>query len=84
LVYYAGTKIETPAEVVAIVGLLTSVTGTLVGAFFGMQIGAASAEHERPSQETAEKSREKAEEVTRAASLLLKADCEVEKRIEKG
>src|SRR5262245_21721186 len=54
LVVSAGTKVETSAEVVAIVGLFTSVTGTLVGAFFGLQIGAAGAEHEPRSRQAAE------------------------------
>src|SRR5262245_10891071 len=40
LVVMAGTKVNTSAEVVSIVGLFTSVTGTLVGALFGLQIGA--------------------------------------------
>ena len=31
--------IKAPADVVAITGLFTSVLGTLVGAFFGLQIG---------------------------------------------
>ena len=47
LVAWAGTKVASSSEVVAIVGLFTSVTGTLVGAFFGLQIGAIGAEHER-------------------------------------
>src|SRR5262245_49769123 len=65
LVYVSKTKVDDPAEVVAIVGLFTSVTGTLVGAFFGLQIGAAGAEHERRSRQKAEASRDKAEEATR-------------------
>lgn len=67
LVVMAGTKVNTSAEVVAIVGLFTSVTGTLVGAFFGLQIGAAGAEHERRSRQKAEDSRARAEETTRKA-----------------
>jgi hypothetical protein len=74
LVLFAGTKVGTPAEVVAIVGLFTSVTGTLVGAFFGLQIGAAGAEHERRSRQAAEASRQKAEEVTRMALAHLNPD----------
>jgi hypothetical protein len=74
LVWFAGTKVDEPAEVVAIVGLFTSVTGTLVGAFFGLQIGAAGAEHERRSRRTAEESRQKAEEVTRRALAHLNPD----------
>lgn len=74
LVFYAGTKVDTSAEVVAIVGLFTSVTGTLVGAFFGLQIGAVGAEHERRSRETAEERRQSAEEVTRIALAHLNPD----------
>src|SRR5262245_28417474 len=67
-------KVKTSAEVAAIVGLFTSVTGTLVGAFFGLQIGAAGAEHERRSREKAEESRQKAEEVTRMVLAHLHPD----------
>jgi len=74
LVFMAGTKVDTPAEVVAIVGLFTSVTGTLVGAFFGLQIGAAGAEHERRSRQKAEESRQTAEEATRIALAHLHPD----------
>jgi hypothetical protein len=74
LVAYTGTKVSSSAEVVAIVGLFTSVTGTLVGAFFGLQIGAVGAEHERQSREAAEVSRQKAEEVTRIALAHLHPD----------
>ncbi len=74
LVAKAGTKIDTSAEVVAIVGLFTSVTGTLVGAFFGLQIGAAGAEHERRGRQKAEESRQRAEEATRIALAHLNPD----------
>src|SRR5215469_13043797 len=67
LVVATKTKVEASAEVVAIVGLFTSVTGTLVGAFFGMQIGQAGAEHERRNRQMAEESRQKAEETLRRA-----------------
>jgi len=60
-------KVSNTAEVVSIVGLFTSVTGTLVGAFFGLQIGQAGAEHERRNREAAEENRQKAEEITRRA-----------------
>ena len=60
-------KVSNTAEVVSIVGLFTSVTGTLVGAFFGMQIGQAGAEHERRNRQMAEEGRQKAEETLRRA-----------------
>ena len=60
-------KVSNTAEVVSIVGLFTSVTGTLVGAFFGMQIGQAGAEHERRNRQMAEESRQKAVETLRRA-----------------
>ena len=47
--------------------LALSVTGTLVGAFFGLQIGQAGAEHERRNRQMAEQSRQRAEEVARMA-----------------
>jgi hypothetical protein len=60
LVWFTDMNLSTPAEVVGIVGLFTSVTGTLVGAVVGHTIGAAAAENER-------RSRQRAEEVTRRA-----------------
>jgi hypothetical protein len=67
LVWFTKVGFEKSAEVVAIVGLFTSVTGTLVGAFLGQQIGAAGAEHERRNRQEAEESRQKAEETLRRA-----------------
>src|SRR5262249_2122364 len=64
LVMATKTKVETSAEVIAIVGLFTSVSGTLVGAFFGMHIGAAGAEHERRIRQSVEENRQRAEEIT--------------------
>ena len=74
LVCFTKIKLEKSAEVVAIVGLFTSVTGTLVGAFFGLQIGQAGAEHERRNRQIAEQSRQRAEEVTRRALAHLPPD----------
>src|SRR3569832_1347732 len=48
-------KMASSAEVVALVGLFTSVTGTLVGAFFGLQIGSAGIAHERKRRQEAER-----------------------------
>ena len=62
------------SDIVAIVGLFTSVTGTLVGALVGHQIGAAGAERERQSREAAEEYRQRAEEVTRRALAHLNPD----------
>ena len=66
--------VDEPSDIVAIVGLFTSVTGTLVGALVGHQIGAAGAERERQSREAAEEHRQKAEEVTRMALAHLNPD----------
>jgi hypothetical protein len=74
LVRYGGSLVKSHAELVAIVGLFTSVTGTLVGAFLGLQIGAAGAEHERRNRQAAEESRQRAEEVTRMALAHLDPD----------
>jgi Na+/phosphate symporter len=74
LVWFTKVEFEKSAEVVAIVGLFTSVTGTLVGAFFGQQIGAAGAEHERRNRQEAEESRQRAEDVARMALAHLDRD----------
>jgi hypothetical protein len=74
LVWWAGTKVDTSSEVVAIVGVFTSVTGALVGAFIGLQIGAAGAELERRSRLKAEESRHNAEELTRTVLAHLHPD----------
>jgi lysylphosphatidylglycerol synthetase-like protein (DUF2156 family) len=77
LISYADAEkklLDEPADIVAIVGLFTSVTGTLVGALVGHQIGAAGAEHERRSREAAEEHRQRAEEVTRRALAHLNPD----------
>jgi hypothetical protein len=41
-------------DIVAVVGVFTGVTGTLVGAFFGVQIGSAGREQERAELREAE------------------------------
>jgi hypothetical protein len=41
-------------DIVAVVGVFTGVTGTLVGAFFGVQIGSAGREEERTERRNAE------------------------------
>jgi len=50
--------VKQSADIVAIVGLFTSVLGTLVGAFFGLQIGSAGKEktEERADKADADKS----------------------------
>jgi hypothetical protein len=67
LVFRAEMKDVKSADVVAIVGLFTSVIGTLVGAFFGIQIGAAGTEQERKSRRDAEQDRRQAEGIARIA-----------------
>ena len=67
LVIYGEAKMNTSAEVIGIVGLFTSVTGTLVGAFFGLQVGSAGVEHDRSN-------RRKAEEIARMALAHLHPD----------
>jgi len=44
----------TATDVVAVVGLFTSVLGTLVGAFFGVQVGSAGRERAEQRAENAE------------------------------
>ena len=48
-------EMRASADIVAIVGVFTSVTGTLVGAFFGAQIGSAGREQEREERRYSEK-----------------------------
>ncbi len=51
-------------SVATVVGAVASLVGTVVGAFFGVQVGAV-------GKERAEASRERSEEVTRAALSML-------------
>jgi hypothetical protein len=74
LVVKGETKVATSNEVATIVGLFTSVTGTLVGAFFGLQIGAAGAELERRSRLKAEERHRNAEELVQSALARLNPD----------
>jgi hypothetical protein len=74
LVVKGETKVATSNEVATIVGLFTSVTGTLVGAFFGLQIGAAGAEVERRSRLKAEESHRNTEELVQSALARLNPD----------
>ena len=53
---------------------LDAEAGTLLGAFFGLQIGQAGAEHERRNRQMAEQSRQRAEEVARMALAHLPPD----------
>jgi hypothetical protein len=57
--------IKTSNDIVAIVGLFTSVLGTLVGAFFGLQIGSAGKEK---VEERADKAEQKSSAILGAAS----------------
>ncbi len=59
-------------DIVAIVGLFTSVLGTLVGAFFGLQIGAAGKEQ---TEQRASKAEQKSEAIISMAdeNLVRKA-----------
>ena len=63
---------KTSSDVVAVVGLFTSVTGTLVGAFFGMQIGSAGKEADREMNNyTQERDREERREIQTIAFKAL-------------
>jgi len=53
LVFGAGWR--SAADVTSVVGLLTSLLGTIVGAFFGLQIGAAGKQDAERRAENAEK-----------------------------
>jgi hypothetical protein len=47
-------KMRTSADIVAIIGVFTSLTGTLVGTFFGVQVGSAGREQEREDRKQME------------------------------
>jgi len=49
-----------PTDIVAVVGLFTSVVGTLVGAFFGVQVGSSGREQ---AEQRASKAEKKANEL---------------------
>jgi hypothetical protein len=53
LVNGGSYKAATSTDIVAIVGLFTSVLGTLVGAFFGLQIGSAGKEKAQQNEKDA-------------------------------
>jgi len=62
----AGWK--TAADVVSVVGLFTSVLGTLVGAFFGIQIGS---EGKAKAEDRADKAQKKADILQSAADKTM-------------
>lgn len=49
------SELKTATDITSVVGLFTSVLGTLVGAFFGLQIGAAGKEKAEQRAEEAQK-----------------------------
>jgi hypothetical protein len=53
LVFGAGMR--SSADIVAIVGAFTGVSGTLVGTFLGLQVGSSGREQERNERRVAEK-----------------------------
>jgi len=71
LVIFLVTRTEYKSnDVVAVVGLFTSVLGTLVGAFFGLQIG--SAGKERAQQEAQDAHRLAQKALARLSPMTLK------------
>ena len=56
-----------PSNVIAVVGLFTSVLGTLVGAFFGLQIGAAGREMDQQTARHALETARRSDTLARAA-----------------
>lgn len=55
---------KTSSDIAAVVGLFTSVLGTLIGAFFGLQIGSAGKDK---AEERADNAQKKAEALAMAA-----------------
>jgi len=67
-------KAATSTDIVSIVGLFTSVLGTLVGAFFGLQIGSAGKEKaDQNAQQAREASRKAQDDAQKANEHALKA-----------
>jgi TRAP-type C4-dicarboxylate transport system permease large subunit len=56
---------DTPTEIASVVGLFTSILGTLVGLFFGLQVGSAGKEK---AEERADNAQKKAEALLLAAA----------------
>src|SRR5438477_7816245 len=61
-------------DVVAVVGLFTSVLGTLVGAFFGLQIGSAGKEKADRNAKKAQDEAQKANAIAQRALASLQPD----------
>jgi hypothetical protein len=62
---------KTASDVVAVVGLFTSVLGTLVGAFFGLQVGTAGREKDQQAATEAHKNAREAERLAQRALAAL-------------
>ena len=71
VIFLVLTGIKTASDVVAIVGLFTSVLGTLVGAFFGVQVGTAGREKDQQAAREASQDAKKAEGLARRALAAL-------------
>ena len=69
LVLQGGYKAA--SDVVAIVGLFTSVLGTLVGAFFGLQVGSAGREKDQQAAREATQDARRAESLTQRALAMM-------------
>lgn len=67
VIYPKGYK---SSDVVAVVGLFTSVLGTLVGAFFGLQIGSAGKEKADQNAQRANESAKKAQDDAQKANTI--------------
>lgn len=62
---------KTASDIVAIVGLFTSVLGTLVGAFFGLQVGTAGREKDQQAAREATQDARRAEGLAQRALAMM-------------
>lgn len=64
-------RYKAASDIVAIVGLLTSVLGTLVGAFFGLQVGIAGREKDQQAAREATQDARRAESLAQRAPAMM-------------
>jgi hypothetical protein len=69
--FYAATIWSEVKDVTAIVGAVSGTIGTLVGAYFGVQVGAAGKEKAEAARDKAEAQRQDAQaQITRLAAMM--------------
>ena len=77
VVFLVGLGWKTSSEILPLVGIFTTVMGTLAGAFFGFQVGSSGKERERRERMKAQAERIKIQEIAdRALAKLDPKDAE--------